>query len=1512
MPSIFISYRRRDSGGHAGRLFDRLRCWYSEEDLFFDIDSIDWGDHFPDAIEQAIRTTRVVLAVIGPDWVDSINERAEQQQVDFVRREISISLERRAAEEVEIFPILVGGAEMPNISMLAPALKHEIGKLFDYQAQEFQPDIKQWDFQLERLKDRLGQIEGIPQPTAQLSRQNGLLNLNLGGIRPRKRSMPAEVQALQTAFGHVSRDLLNWPQEIKGQWIERPESDLLYELATRPIPSVTAILGEPGGGKSAILARLGGRLLAEDALLLAIKADQLPRGTATLSHLEDWIGSEVPATEALRKLAEDHRVVVLIDQLDALSELMDQHTERLGSLIRLVNSIRDVPNLNVLVSCREFEFRNDVRFSSLNADEVSLQRLTWQQVDPLLTAMHFETSGWSNEVRDVLRTPQHLAMFLDHQTNDKDRPLFTSYQGLLARVLKKRLEIPHGSRTVEAAESIAATMAVEEELWLGRPRFEGEFSRELDQLEEAGFLTRSEDGLSIGFRHQTIFDFLRARGFLRHGQPLVTYVVEQKKQSLFVRPILWSTLHYLRASDRAAYRKQFAALWTRGDLRKHIRNILIDFLGKLADPDDQEAQWLLPLIEEGALRSRILLAMAGSPGWFQRFRSRLPAFMTAVPDKAREVTAILTGATSFEPGPVLNLIEQFWLSDVSYLPSAFAVMQQLKYWDESRVELACKFVDQIPENASLVNVIARRISESEADLAAKVIVRYLQAKTRTIDLERAERYAAVLLEDANLEQVEQAHWSGGELRSYEELIDHGSNWHGIEDLARRSPRAFVNEIWPWLAELFGRLGQSANSALYRYRDHQGLAFSRDTDKRQPLQSAIKIALRGYAQADPEDFLRFLQNNKNTDLKVLHRLLAIGLERIARQYPKKVLEYLLEDPRRFDIGDMYNEHAETQALISAAVTSLEPEETLRLESAIRDWSWYRHSPQSEDIENRRNRRKWMRAGRLRLLRVFPFELLSREGQQHLREEERALPSTPDEDRRIRGGWIGSPMSSEQMAMATDEQILALFSELTDDTNWDHPKRRWTEYVGGSVQASREFADFASKAPHRALPLIRRFQAGKTERPAGAALQALAKGFDDPTELIACIHELDSRGFASEEFRVDAARCLEEVAPRVGGLSDETCKLLESWISEPQSVPESGHVTFSSGEVVTKINVGEEDNQQSLLWGFRGNRMVPHGNYPVLEALMRAYLCRRPRAVDEWLDILERHMGRIEDPPIWQEVAQNLWRLVEADRARATTFFESFFALPHGILHTVTGVSLVADVMSWLPSALIDGVVADWVSGSWQKGPQAAGEVLALDHCRNPGDDQARRRVESILLGDGGDASTIDEMRLGLTHTFVAAWSQPALRAQTTNYLVRLARTADGCVDEALSGIFGKEGQLPADDYTRDVLEALLERPGVLTKGGYFLIQGLKGLLRDGWRPRLVYKVTETLVTETASELGDTRTAWMGDAGDLADIALTFHRIPDTRELGLELFERLMEARSYDVDERVSKIDRLAFR
>ena len=1413
-----------------------------------------------------------------------------------------------------LMPILVDGAKMPTRKGLCTGLRNELGKLFDYQAHTFHGNQADLDNQFERLRRRLAQIDGVPAPAAQSSSIGGALNLGFQSIVPTRLPISFDAPAVDRAFAVVSKGLLNWPQETDGQWIERPELDQLHDRTTRDEPAVTVLHGGPGEGKSSIFARLGVRLSREGVVLLGIKADQLPRNSTTLGDLDDWIDCGIPVTEALQQLANERRVVVLIDQLDALADLMDQHSERLSVLLRLVNAVHDLPNLQVILSCREFEFSNDVRLNTLNVEKVSLARLSWDQVEPLLAARGLETSGWSEDVRDVLRTPQHLAMFLDHLADKENVPLFANYQSLLARIVSERLEKIHGDRTVEAAERIATDMALEEELWLGSDRFEREFGAEMQHLKEAGILVSSDNGMSIAFRHQTMFDFLRARSFLRNQQSLAEYIIEKKQESLFVRPILWSTLNYLRASDEAVYREQFGQLWTRNELRPHIRDLLVNFLGQITDPDDQEAQWLFSRLGDSALRSRILRAVAGSPGWFTRMGSRLPSLMITQPEEAREVVFLLGKAAVFEPEQVLRLVDRHWVAEERYLPCALIVLRDFTSWDEASVEIAARVADHAPADRFPIQHIANEISKSRPDLAPKVVVRYLRARADKLATHTVALPGQLAPGTSTEEQIERKLRDSDALLSpYERLIDSRSDWHNIDRVAMKAPRAFVEEIWLWLADLFKRLAREEQPFLNHYRNHHGRAFRREMDDLQPLQKAIVVAIRGFAEAEDEVFLNFVEANKNTDLNVLHRLLALGLERVARKHPTPVLKYLLEDPRRFAIGGMNNTHRDSQALISALVPALKDDEALRLERAITAWPQYREVPMGEDAAARRNRRKWTREHRLRLLREFPFDRLSPSGQRHLREEERALPGTPIQDRHFtKAQSIGSPMSAEQMSKATDDQILALFEGLTDDTGWDHPKRQWTDPVGGSIQASREFANFAKNAPDRALNLIRRFQAGTMENPAGAALAELGKGTTPPEMLITCIHELEERGFSSELFRVDAARCLRELALRAGGLEDETCGLLETWITDwrPETAGESGDDGPGYHEVPDTSGEHGEDCK-SLLWDQWGTRLVPQGNYPCLDALMHGYLYRKPHDVDKWLAVLERHLARDENPAVWREVAEDLWRLVDADRKRATMFLASFFRSHPELLCSVTGVSLIGGIQFWLPEKSLERIIDGWTSGSWENGPQAAGEVMAFKLCRNPDNPEARERIERIMKGDGHDSSVVERLRLGVGHTLVAAWHEPALRALTTPLLVRLMAMESMSVENALRAIFDKANPLPADDHTRKFLEALLDRPSILAGGGHFLIDGLKGLLREGWNPILVHKVADALIRKEGQDLGDIRTASAADAGELADIALTLHHIPATREAGLDLFERLMDVRSYGLDERIAMIDRPAF-
>jgi len=121
MPKLFISYRREDSAGFAGRLTDALEQRLGAGSVFRDVDDIRPGEDFEAVIERGLRQVQAVLVVIGPGWLEAAADgrRRLDQADDFVRREVESAL----GSGKPVVPILVGGASMPDAAALPPALR---------------------------------------------------------------------------------------------------------------------------------------------------------------------------------------------------------------------------------------------------------------------------------------------------------------------------------------------------------------------------------------------------------------------------------------------------------------------------------------------------------------------------------------------------------------------------------------------------------------------------------------------------------------------------------------------------------------------------------------------------------------------------------------------------------------------------------------------------------------------------------------------------------------------------------------------------------------------------------------------------------------------------------------------------------------------------------------------------------------------------------------------------------------------------------------------------------------------------------------------------------------------------------------------------------------------------------------------------------------------------------------------------------------------------------------------
>ena len=153
MGVVFISYRREDAAGFAGRIYDRLAQTLGRENVFIDVDNIPAGLDFVDVLSDRVGRCDALIAIVGKHWLTSANEddsRRLDDANDFVRVEIEAALNRN----VPVIPALVDGAVMPRADELPDGLKKLVRR------QGIDVSHNRFDSDAERLTDALARIEG--------------------------------------------------------------------------------------------------------------------------------------------------------------------------------------------------------------------------------------------------------------------------------------------------------------------------------------------------------------------------------------------------------------------------------------------------------------------------------------------------------------------------------------------------------------------------------------------------------------------------------------------------------------------------------------------------------------------------------------------------------------------------------------------------------------------------------------------------------------------------------------------------------------------------------------------------------------------------------------------------------------------------------------------------------------------------------------------------------------------------------------------------------------------------------------------------------------------------------------------------------------------------------------------------------------------------------------------------------------------------------------------------------
>lgn len=163
MNKIFISYRRADSAGVAGRIYDHLARRFGRADIVMDVDSIPAGVDFRGYISDAISQCALMIVIIGNRWADILDasgRRRLDDPDDIVRFELLMAQERGLI----IVPVQLGRDRQDRPLSLPPSLAflHALGRSYVDVGASFVFDV---EFLVLRLQRTLGLPNAPFQPT---------------------------------------------------------------------------------------------------------------------------------------------------------------------------------------------------------------------------------------------------------------------------------------------------------------------------------------------------------------------------------------------------------------------------------------------------------------------------------------------------------------------------------------------------------------------------------------------------------------------------------------------------------------------------------------------------------------------------------------------------------------------------------------------------------------------------------------------------------------------------------------------------------------------------------------------------------------------------------------------------------------------------------------------------------------------------------------------------------------------------------------------------------------------------------------------------------------------------------------------------------------------------------------------------------------------------------------------------------------------------------------------------
>lgn len=413
------------------------------------------------------------------------------------------------------------------------------------------------------------------------------------------------IQDILDSFDSASRIGRSWTRKIDGERIPRKETEMLLEKA-HGVEENILVTGRPGSGKTCVLLELADRLEKEQGQAsLFIKGDRFCDVSDVSDLSKRGLPEDIPGQCA--RLAQDRKVVVVIDSLDVLS--LNRHHDALKVFLGIIERLSRVSNVTVIAACRTFDKDYDPQLRGVEWDAiVDVDLLDFEQhVHPFLEKWGVDPESVADSLKESLRNPQSLNLYAKIAKRGKAQGVASAYQ-LQERFLEEIVvkDDTLGEEALEALQEMAAILIDERAHGIPKAQFGGSEAI-VQRLISQEVLSEPEDG-RLEFAHQTLGDNLAVRKPIAEGNTLRQFI-QGHPPFPFIRPSVRSFFFYLRAQDKKRFRREVWKVLDDEDIAYHLRRLVVESLSEID-----------PAIEDWPLIRRLFTQ---HPDLFRRFLQRV-------------------------------------------------------------------------------------------------------------------------------------------------------------------------------------------------------------------------------------------------------------------------------------------------------------------------------------------------------------------------------------------------------------------------------------------------------------------------------------------------------------------------------------------------------------------------------------------------------------------------------------------------------------------------------------------------------------------------------------------------------------------------------------------------------------------------------------------------------------------------------------------------------------------------